>query len=111
MSASRQSSERMKICVYAISKNEENFVKRFCESIKNADCVLIADTGSTDNTVDIAKECVGIVYNIAVRPWRFDTARNIALGLVPQDMDICITLDLDEIMMPGWRKEIERVWI
>ena len=40
----------MKIAVYAISKNEEQFVKRFCESAKDADLILIADTGSTDNT-------------------------------------------------------------
>ena len=102
---------RMKICVYAISKNEEKFVKRFCESTKDADYILIADTGSTDNTVSIAKECGAIVYNIAVRPWRYDTARNISLGLVPKDVDICITLDLDEIMLPGWRNAIEQVWI
>ena len=46
----------MKIAVYAISKNEEQFVKRFCESAKEADLILIADTGSTDGTVEVAKE-------------------------------------------------------
>jgi hypothetical protein len=40
----------MKICVYAISKNEEMFVERFCNSAKDADLILIADTGSTDLT-------------------------------------------------------------
>ena len=101
----------MKICVYAISKNEEKFVRRFYESAKDADCILIADTGSTDKTVSIARECGITVYNIAVRPWRFDTARNIALGLVPADIDICVSLDLDEILLKGWREEIERVWV
>ena len=41
----------MKICVYAISKNEEMFVERFCAAAKDADMILIADTGSTDATV------------------------------------------------------------
>ena len=42
----------MKIAVYAISKNEEQFVKTFCESSKLADYIMIADTGSTDGTVE-----------------------------------------------------------
>ncbi len=42
----------MKIAVYAISKNEEQFVQRFCDSAQDADLILIADTGSTDKTVE-----------------------------------------------------------
>lgn len=45
----------MKIAVYAISKNEEQFVERFCNSAKDADLILIADTGSTDGTVEKAR--------------------------------------------------------
>ena len=41
----------------------------------------------------------------------FDLARNVALPLVPTDIDIIISLDIDEVMQPGWREEIERVWI
>lgn len=100
----------MKIAVYAISKNEEQFVKRFCESAKEADVVLIADTGSTDNTVQVAKECGAQVYNICINPWRFDKARDTALALIPSDVDVCVSLDLDEELQPGWREEIERVW-
>jgi len=100
----------MKIAVYAISKNEEQFVKRFCESAKDADMILIADTGSTDNTVEIAKECNATVHTIGITPWRFDLARDSALSLIPVDYDICISLDLDEVLEEGWREEIERVW-
>ena len=100
----------MKIAVYAISKNEEQFVERFCNSAKGADLILIADTGSTDNTVSLAQKCGAKVYDIAVRPWRFDKARDTALNLIPGDFDVCISLDLDEVLMPGWREEIERVW-
>jgi glycosyltransferase involved in cell wall biosynthesis len=45
----------MKIAVYAIALNEEQFVKRWYESAKDADYLLIADTGSTDKTVKLAK--------------------------------------------------------
>jgi tetratricopeptide (TPR) repeat protein len=100
----------MKIAVYAISKNEEMFVKRFCESAKDADLILIADTGSTDNTIQLAKDCGATVHNICINPWRFDKARDTSLALLPADIDVCISLDLDEELQPGWREEIERVW-
>ena len=100
----------MKIAVYAISKNEEQFVARFCESAKEADVILIADTGSTDNTVEEARKHGALVHDICVSPWRFDIARDTALTLLPGDVDVCISLDLDEVLQPGWRQEIERVW-
>lgn len=100
----------MKIAIYAISKNEEQFVERFCKSAKDADLILIADTGSTDNTVQLAKDCGATVYTIGITPWRFDKAREAALSLIPADYDVCISLDLDEVLEDGWREEIERVW-
>ena len=101
----------LKICVYAISKNEEMFVERFCNSAKDADLVLIADTGSTDRTIDLAEQCGAQAPSIRISPWRFDDARNAALALIPDDIDICVSLDLDEELQPGWREEIERVWV
>lgn len=101
---------KLKIAVYAISKNEEMFVERFCEAAKDADLVMIADTGSTDGTAAKARDCGAVVHDICITPWRFDHARNAALALVPRDVDICVSLDLDEILQPGWREEIERVW-
>lgn len=100
----------LKICVYAISKNEEMFVERFCNSAKDADLILIADTGSTDRTQDLAEQCGAHVKEICITPWRFDDARNAALALIPRDIDVCVSLDLDEELQEGWREEIERVW-
>lgn len=100
----------LKICIYAISKNEQQFVKRWSDSCKDADLVLLADTGSTDRTASLARECGVTVYDISVKPWRFDMARDTALCLIPGDYDVCISLDIDEVMEPGWREEIERVW-
>jgi glycosyltransferase involved in cell wall biosynthesis len=100
----------MKIAVYAISKNEEQFVKSFYESAKDADLILVADTGSTDNTVEECKKHGIATYEICITPWRFDKARDAALALLPKDIDVCVSLDLDEVLEPGWREEIERVW-
>jgi tetratricopeptide (TPR) repeat protein len=32
------------------------------------------------------------------------------LALIPRDVNVCVSLDLDEELQPGWREEIERVW-
>ena len=101
---------RLRIAVYAISKNEKHFVERFCNSAKDADVILIADTGSIDGTAEEAARCGAAVANISINPWRFDHARNATLALLPRDIDVCISLDLDEMMEPGWREEIQRVW-
>lgn len=102
--------KKLKICVYAISKNEEQFVARWAQSAKDADLLLVADTGSTDGTVDACKANGISTHEICITPWRFDHARTASLALVPKDIDICVSLDLDEVLEPGWREEIERVW-
>lgn len=100
----------MKIAVYAIALNEAHFIERFCTSAKDADYIIIADTGSTDGLPELARQHGAIVHDIRVKPWRFDKARDAALALVPADVDVCISLDIDEVMEPEWREEIERVW-
>jgi glycosyltransferase involved in cell wall biosynthesis len=108
--ARKKMEKKLKIAVYTITKNEEQFIERWAQSAKDADLLLIADTGSTDRTAEIAKENGVQVHDICVTPWRFDHARNTSLMLIPKDYDVCICLDADEVMEPGWREEIERVW-
>lgn len=100
-----------KIVVYAIAKNEEQFVERFCKSAEDADRIVIVDTGSSDKTVKLAHQHGAAVPQICVSPWRFDIARNAALSLLPADYDICVSLDLDEELQPGWRDAIEKAWV
>lgn len=98
----------MKIAVYTIALNEEKFVERWYNSVKDADYLLIADTGSTDRTVEIAKSLGINVFNISIKPWRFDTARNVALALLPDEIDLCISMDMDEVISENWRLELEK---
>ena len=100
----------MKIAVYAISKNEENFVDRWYQSMREADNIYVLDTGSTDNTVNFLKDKGVIVKEKIINPWRFDFARNESMNMIPNDVDICVCTDLDEIFIPGWREELEKVW-
>lgn len=101
---------KYKICVYAICKNEEKFADRFMDSVKDADKVFVLDTGSTDNTVEKLKKRGAIVRTEIIEPWRFDVARNISLDMVDLDTDICICLDLDEVLTKGWRRQLEKIW-
>ena len=97
----------MKIAVYTIAKNEEAFVERWYDSAKEADHLLILDTGSTDNTTHLAHSLGIHTVTREFSPWRFDTARNTALSMLPQDIDLCIALDMDEVLQPGWREALE----
>jgi glycosyltransferase involved in cell wall biosynthesis len=101
----------VKICVYAIALNEAKFAARFCEAARDADLIFVADTGSTDATIPILRAHGAVVVDLRIKPWRFDDARNTALALLPDDIDVCVSLDLDEVLQPGWREEIERVWV
>lgn len=101
---------KYKICVYAICKNEEQFVDRWMDAVKEADLIIVTDTGSTDGTVQKLRDAGAIVYEEQISPWRFDTARNIAMDHIPEDVDICVSNDLDEIFEPGWREKLEKAW-
>ena len=99
-----------KIAVYAICKNEEKFVKRWYESMKEADEIYVLDTGSSDNSVILMRE-LGINVKVSkIDPWRFDVARNCSLDMIPDDFDICVCTDLDEVFDCGWRENLEKIW-
>jgi glycosyltransferase involved in cell wall biosynthesis len=101
----------MKIAVYTIAKNEEKFAKRWADSAKDADYRIVLDTGSTDQTVSILRKSGVSVKKQIISPWRFDVARNMSLRLVPRDADVCICLDMDEVLVPGWRKTLEDLYL
>ncbi|UCI09542.1 hypothetical protein [Mesorhizobium sp. B1-1-8] len=100
----------MKVAVYTIALNEAANAERWASSAADADYRIVADTGSTDDTVERLIAAGVIVHQIAVRPWRFDTARNAAMALIPPDVDVCCTMDMDRFLEPGWRAKLETAW-
>jgi len=97
----------MRVAVVSICKNEEQFIRRWAESCADADYRILLDTGSSDNSVSVAKECGVIVHEQVISPWHFANARNHLLDLIPHDVDWIINLDVDEVLGRGWRKALE----
>lgn len=100
----------MKVVVYAICKNEEQFAARWVKSMSEADEIVVLDTGSEDGTVQKLRNLGVKVTEETIIPWRFDKARNRSMELVPEDADICVCTDLDEVFEPGWRDSLEQAW-
>lgn len=100
----------MRVAIYALARNEIANVERWEASCREADVRVVTDTGSTDGTVE-ALEALGVdVCHGCVSPWRWDDAHNLSLMHVPADVDVCIRLDLDESLDPGWRQALEGDW-
>ena len=81
-----------------IVKNEEAVLPRILEQMKPvADEIIIVDTGSTDNTRDIASAYTSQVFAF---PWRddFAAARNFAVSKA--SMDYWMWLDADDVITP-----------
>lgn len=102
--------QRLRIGIYALSRNEEKHSAAWAESCRDADCRVVTDTGSTDGTVAGLESAGVTVVRGNVVPWRWDDAHNLSLHHLPSDCDVAIRLDLDERLQPGWREAIERAW-
>lgn len=99
-----------KICVYAICKNESKFIDKWAQSMIEADCVVVLDTGSTDDSVEKLKKYGVKVEQKIINPWRFDVARNESMKLIPDDCNILVCTDLDEYFEPGWAQVLRDNW-
>lgn len=100
----------MRICVYAIAKNESKFIERWYNSVREADYVCVLDTGSTDDTFEKLQKLNIITKRKEYEHFRFDVARNDSMELIPNDTDICVCLDLDEVLVSGWAEKLKANW-
>lgn len=89
----------MQISACVITKNEEQNIGRYLACVKVfADEIIVVDTGSTDNTVAIAKKAGACVAHFA---WQndFAAAKNFALAKAKGDW--IVFLDADEYFSPS----------
>lgn len=94
----------MKFSLCMIVRDEEAVLSRCLESAKNlADELVIVDTGSTDQTVEIAKRYTEHVYFL---PWQddFSLARNYAFSKASGDY--LLWLDADDVIPPCSQAQI-----
>jgi glycosyltransferase involved in cell wall biosynthesis len=98
----------MKLSVSMIIKNEEACLKKCLESVKDADEIVIVDTGSTDNTINIAKGYTEKVYSGKEYKWIDDFAhsRNQSLNLCTGDWVLII--DADEVLEENGIASLEK---
>ncbi len=102
-------SESPVVCVYTPILNEENQIERWVNSASEADVLLMTDTGSSDGSVALARSLGVTVNECRIEPFRFDDARNFCMFSIPRHVDICLQLDADEVLHPGWRKAVDSV--
>lgn len=91
------------LSVIVIAKNEEVRIKACLESVKWADEIIVADSGSTDNTLSIAKKYTDKVFVCQgnnFRDWR-NEAMEKASG------DWVLFVDADERVLKPLKDEIE----
>lgn len=83
--------DTLSVCI--IARNEEANLTRCLKSIKSiADEIILIDTGSTDNTINIAQEFNAKIIKF---PWNddFSSARNKALEIASKDWILYIDCD------------------
>lgn len=90
----------MKISVSMIVKNESKNLPRCLGSLKEFDEIVIYDTGSTDDTIQVATSLGAKVFQgDPIEPFHFAEARNRALEHCSNDW--IFSVDADEELKPG----------
>lgn len=103
----------MKLWISMIVKNESACLAACLESVKDADGIMVVDTGSTDNTVAIAQSYTPHVSQNEYT-WcdHFADARNFALDSIPDPDDYWVlSIDADETLEPGGIQKIREALI
>ena len=122
-----EGNDDFRVSVYAIALNEERLIRRWYNCFKEADEVVVLDTGSTDRTVEILQslgakvktakfekwkslEELDAIVARGGRPWRFDDARNQAMSLCDQSSTLLFCSDIDDVIEPGWKERLRIAW-
>lgn len=88
------------LTVVILTRDEERHIGRAIASVAGiASRVFVADSGSTDRTVEIAQ---GLGAEVRFNTWRnYATQFNWALDQLPEDTEWVMRLDADEVVSPA----------
>ncbi len=96
------------LSVIIIAKNEAANIRACIDAVLWADEIVVVDSGSTDDTANIAREMGTQVYEHADWPG-FGSQKNRALGYASNEW--VFSIDADERVTPELRAEIEQVLV
>jgi glycosyltransferase involved in cell wall biosynthesis len=96
----------MKLSVIVITKNEAAHIVGCLESVAFADEFIVVDSGSTDNTVELARSMGAKVQQTADWPG-FGPQKNRALALAGGEW--VLSIDADERVTPELAREIQQI--
>ncbi len=93
----------MKISCVIIAKNESSCIAQCLESIKWIDQIIVCDTWSTDNTIEITRQYTDDIHHFE---WcdDFSLARNYAKQFATNDW--VLSLDCDEVLEEWWVQKL-----
>jgi len=94
-----------KISAAIIARNEADNIADAVKSVSFADQVVVADTGSIDNTVEIARAAGAEVYDVSFEG--FGNTKNKAFELCRGEW--IISIDADERVTPQLAENIQRL--
>lgn len=93
------------ISVFFVTKNEEDHIGKALSSVACMDEIIVVDSGSTDNTVEIAKRFGAKVYSHA---WMgYSKQKQYALSLCTNDW--VLNLDGDEVANENLIKSLQAI--
>lgn len=93
----------MKLSAVVITRNEAARIGRCLESVKWCDETVVVDSGSTDETVEIARSAGARVIS---HEWEgYGGQKAFAVGQARNDWVLCV--DADEVVTPALRSGIE----
>ena len=109
----------VKICVYAMAADEpEAFIDRWLDSMSGADVITVLVTKIHNPNFAYFKKKQQlpefkdklIVWEEDIKPWRFDSARNASMTLIPKDdVDACVCTDIDEALIPDFWDDLRKI--
>ncbi|MBX3041903.1 MAG: glycosyltransferase family 2 protein [Bdellovibrionaceae bacterium] len=95
--------DKLPLSLVVITKNEEANIERCLRSAPFAADIVVVDSGSTDQTVNLAERHGARVFT---EPWRgYGPQKKFAVGKATHDW--VLSLDADEALSPELAKEIQ----
>lgn len=97
----------MKLSACLIVKNEKDHIKDVLASLAGADEIIVVDTGSIDNTVELARQFTDKVFTDFEWCDDFAAARNHAKNKCTGDW--ILSIDGDEVLEPDGIQKIRKI--